>query len=596
MIFPGGADQPEVVVGRGELQTVLPVSLLLDLQGSVQVMSCEVVLHCFVTDDCQVVVGDGDFRPAIMLRFFQKGNGLRVMHDGIIVEADSTLGLRQGLVYFALNGGRFFFHAAVLPGLLRRPCPVQGSLRVAGLIFHAGNLQERAQAKTLLIKWILSAGRIGLTGRILFILKIPSSSRKGLFLKFQPVHAPHEDARDLGQPAVVIFFIRTGLVEMEHFVEKGCAVPGIRPQRVHGDIRRHRVHGDRTANADQVKVAQAQQHVPQSARLKNITAEIHKKTAVDAAGRQQGQDAEKGLLVRRKDREIKETAQAGVEVCGAAAVMDLRVAAAADLFQYLRDCAEAGVVFEGGSDELDGHDVLADGQDDLLHHDFLVLRPDVPVINLHGKVDQFSPGQEMVFIGETDRRVLGRHPKPGRDQQVRPGPADQVQDLSVGPALGIIFADRAQHLHEGPVVMCRVEIVDDQEESYSVAGDPGEIEGEEVFRGDLFAGEPVLKADVRDRQDQVIVEGRVDADGIRACGCVPECQGSLAAAAVPADPDRTPAVAEFRPDPGQLPVPALEDPAGSRRPGDRRHSGQVRAECLPLLHLQDLDVLRQQAA
>ena len=240
--------------------------------------------------------------------------------------------------------------------------------------------------------------------------------------------------------------------------------------------------------------------------------------------------------------------------------------------------------------------MLSDGEDDFLHHHLLCLCPDVIVVDFLCKLRQFRARQKMLLRGQADRRVLGRHKEPCRKENIGPGPAEHVQNIPVGPLFRIPLADLSHHFKKGAVILLRIEVVDDQKQAASIAGDPGEMEGKQVLRRNLLPAKPVLKTDSGDGAHKVFVKRYIDAASVRRPGGILQGKRSLAAAAVSGDPDRAFPVPELFADPLQFSAPALEDPPGPGRLRDRCNGGKPAHPRLPLLHLQNLYILRQKTA
>ena len=246
------------------------------------------------------------------------------------------------------------------------------------------------------------------------------------------------------------------------------------------------MHGNRLPDICKVQVAEAQEHSPQSLRTESSFAKIHEESAVEPASGKERKYAQKKLLFFGKSRKRKELSHLAVNIRSPSIdarrfVSDLRISSAAHLSQDLLDSTEPRTILEGCSNQFDDHDMLADGEYDLLHHHLLGFRPFVVIIDLSGKLCQLRPRQEVFPGGKADRRILGRHKESRSEKDVCTGPAEQIEDVPVCPLLRICLTDPCEHLKKGPVILFRIKIVDKQEQTRSISRNPGEVKFKQFF-------------------------------------------------------------------------------------------------------------------
>ena len=142
-------------------------------------------------------------------------------------------------------------------------------------------------------------------------------------------------------------------------------------------------------------------------------------------------------------------------------------------------------------------------------------------------------------VGKADGGILRRHKEPCREQDVDAAAAEQIQDFPIGPLLGVRLTYFSQQLKKGPVIPVRVKVVDEQKQAAAVARNAGQMKGKQVFSRHFLPAQPVLKADLRDRSKEIFMKRGVNTGGIRRSSGVLQGKRSLAAAAVPGDPDGT---------------------------------------------------------
>ena len=175
---------------------------------------------------------------------------------------------------------------------------------------------------------------------------------------------------------------------------------------------------------------------------------------------------------------------------------------------------EAALLLEGSTKELDEHDMLADGQNDLGHEDLIILGPGAVRVDAFGKCEKSFYRQFVRRVRETEGGVLGRNTCPCGEkkpdsgshqvfQYVRichfmPGALRQRCNISY-PIPGIL----RQQLRESPVVIGSVKVVDDQQDPRTKLRHPAHIEV--IERADIraFHGKRVAEADRRDRAHEV---------------------------------------------------------------------------------------------
>ena len=102
------------------------------------------------------------------------------------------------------------------------------------------------------------------------------------------------------------------------------------------------------------------------------------------------------------------------------------------LFEDFFEGSKAALLLEGSAEQLDEHDMFADGQNDLRHQHFVVLGPAAVRIDLFGKRKESAQRQLVLRVGETQRGVLGRHTGPRGEEEPDAGPHEIFQNVGVG--------------------------------------------------------------------------------------------------------------------------------------------------------------------
>ena len=223
----------------------------------------------------------------------------------------------------------------------------------------------------------------------------------------------------------------------------------------------------RSAGIDrhEVKIAQAQQGLfdaviffltaalPLTAVLLLTAADdLQERLPVHAQRGQEGELPEhlpdRLLIIREAEdpaHQFEDAAAGGSAATRRDAPLDLMELQGLQLFEDFFEGSKAALLLEGSAEQLDEHDMFADGQNDLRHQHFVVLGPAAVRIDLFGKRKESAQRQLVLRVGETQRGVLGRHTGPRGEEEPDAGPHEIFQNVGVGQGGCAVLRSRASH-------------------------------------------------------------------------------------------------------------------------------------------------------